>query len=241
MTLETKTDFDAAYIFRLDRYFNRDHPEVAQDPAQTGEVILHYHRFFMSPILADMWARLAPILNIASTEHVLIVGAGFGWGVDAFIAETGATTVGTDISAYITAEKTNTEEAEIDAEITAVGLDPATGRGAAIKAYVYDGLVRVPANVIVLEEDAQTNQSRQAIRAALNNNWPSVCIVEDLIDETTTDAEITQVNNALNLFAGNQRVIWITGRGYPGRTLQQLQTLTAAEVLTRDGQTYLVP
>jgi hypothetical protein len=36
-----------------------------------------------------------------------------------------------------------------------------------------------------------------------------------LIDAATTDAEITQVNNALNLFAGNQRVIYVTGKGYP--------------------------
>jgi hypothetical protein len=69
--------------------------------------------------------------------------------------------------------------------------------------------------VIVLQENAQTNTSRQAIRAALGNNWPDVCIVEDLIDAATTDAEITQVNNALNLFAGNQRVIYVTGKGYP--------------------------
>jgi hypothetical protein len=170
MAYDTKADFDNAYQFRVDRYFNRDNPGVAQDPAQTGEVILHYHRFFMSPILADMWARLAPILNIASTEHVLIVGAGFGWGVEAFIAETGCTTVGIDVSDYINAEKNNTEETEIDAAIVAAGLDPAAGRGAAIKAYVYDAQPRT--NVIVLQENAQTNTSRQAIRAALGNNWP---------------------------------------------------------------------
>jgi hypothetical protein len=97
----TKADYDAAYLCRVDRYFNRDNPEVAQDPAQTSEVLLHYHRFFMRPILASMWARLAPILNIAATENVLIIGAGFGWGVEAFIAETGCTTVGIDVSDYI--------------------------------------------------------------------------------------------------------------------------------------------
>jgi protein-L-isoaspartate O-methyltransferase len=113
----TKADYDAAYLCRVDRYFNRDNPEVAQDPAQTSEVLLHYHRFFMRPILASMWARLAPILNIAATENVLIIGAGFGWGVEAFIAETGCTTVGIDVSDYINAEKNNTEETEIDAAI----------------------------------------------------------------------------------------------------------------------------
>lgn len=234
----TKEQYDDAYLCRVDRYFNAEHPEVPQDPAQTGQVILHYHRYFMGPILSDMWARLAPILNIASTQNVLIVGAGFGWGVEAFIAETLCTTVGIDLSDYINAEKNNTEEAEIDAAIVAAGLDPAAGRGAAIKAYVYDAQPRT--NVIVLQEDAQTNTSRNAIRAALGGNWPDVCIVEDLIDETITDQEITQINNALNLFAGQQRVIWIA-RETATRTLQQLQTLTGSEVISPDGQTHLIP
>jgi hypothetical protein len=87
----------------------------------------------------------------------------------------------------------------------------------------------------------QTNQSRNAIRSALGNNWPSVVIFENIVDANTTDQEITAANNAANLFAGDQRVIWITGKGYPGRTLEQLQTLTGAEVITRDGQIHLVP
>lgn len=234
----TKADYDNAYLCRVDRYFQRDNPDAAQDPAQTREVNLHYHRFFMSPILADMWATLAPILNISSTENCLIVGAGFGWGVEAFIAETGCTTVGVDISDYIDAEKNGTEEAEIDAEIIAAGLDPAQGRGAAIKAYVYDAQPRT--NVVVLKEDAQTNTSRNAIRAALGNNWPDVCIVEDLVNADTTDQEITQINNALNLFAGQQRVIWVA-RPSATRTLQDLQTLTGSEVISPSGLVYLVP
>jgi hypothetical protein len=160
-----------------------------------------------------MWDTLQPILQIQPTEYVLVVGAGFGWGVEYLASLTGATCVGIDVSDHIQAQQGTDEETEIDEAITAAGLDPATGRGAAIKAYVYDAQPR--SNVIVLNEDMQTNQSR--------------------------NQEITQVNNALNLFAGDQRVIWITGKGYPGRTLEQLQTLTGAEVITRDGQIHLVP
>jgi hypothetical protein len=41
----TKADYDNAYRIRVDPYFNRDHPEVAFDSAQTDAVTLHYHRW----------------------------------------------------------------------------------------------------------------------------------------------------------------------------------------------------
>lgn len=232
----TKQDYDDNYVFHVDRHFNAT---VAHDPAQIGKLKLHYHKYFMQPIIAAMWSRLAPILSIASTEDVCVVGAGFGWGVDAFIAETGANTVGIDVSDYIFNELNNTEEVEIDAEITAVGLNPSSGRGAAIKASIYDGQLRVPSGVIVLQEDAQTNTSRQAIRSALGG-WPSVVIFEDLISADTTDEEITQADNAAKLFAGDQRVIWIMRR-WPNRSYQDVATLTGSEVISVSGGTHLIP
>lgn len=229
-----KPDFDAAYRCNIERYFNRDHPEVSQDPNQTGMVTLNYHRWFIEPIIQAMWARLAPVLNVSPLSNVLVVGAGFGWGVEAFMAETGVTNcVGLDISAYIHAEKDNTEEAEIDAAITATGLDPASGRGAAIKAYCYDGQPRT--NIVVLNEDMQTEQSRNAIRSALGGNWPDVVIIENLVDANTTEAEIAQINNAANLIPGPPRIIWVVRRDYPPLTLQTIQTLTGAEVISNDG------
>lgn len=224
----TKEQYDELYQFRVSRYFGGISP---------GEqsIYLNYHKYSMQPILATRWAAMAPVLNIASTELVLIVGCGFGWGVEAFIAETGCTTVGIDISDYIDAEKANTEEAEIRAAIIAAGHDPDTGHGAAVLAGVFDGQPR--SNVIILKEDASTNTSRQAIRAALGN-WPSVCILEDLIDETTTDGEITLVNNAMDNFAGSQRIIWVFN-GNATRTMQDLQTLTGAEVISTDGSVHL--
>lgn len=226
----TKEQYDQLYRFRVCRYFGGR--LAGEEP-----VYIHYHKYSMKPILEARWARMAPLLNIASTESVLIVGAGFGWGVEAFINETGCTTVGIDISAYVQAEKDNTEEAELRQCIIDAGFDPDSGKGATILAGVFDNQPR--SNVVVLNEDMQTNQSRNAIRSALGN-WPTVCIAEDIIDDTTTDAEITQVNNAMDLFAGTQRIIWVHD-GLAGRTLQDLQTLTGAEVISTDGSVHLVP
>lgn len=226
----TKAEYDALYQFNVSRYFGGIAP--GEQPVR-----LNYHKYCMGPILADRWANMAPVLNIASTELVLIVGAGFGWGVEAFINETGCTTVGIDVSDYIDAEKANTEEAEVRAAIIAAGHDPDSGHGAVVLAGVCDFQPR--SNVIILKEDASTNTSRQAIRAALGN-WPTVCILEDLIDEATTDGEITLVNNAMDNFAGTQRIIWVFN-GNATRTMQDLQTLTGAEVISTDGTVHLVP
>lgn len=224
----TKADYDSLYQFRVSRYFGGDPPG--------GQPIwINYHKYSMAPILSRRWSLCAPILSIDPSELVLVVGCGFGWGVEAFIAETGCTTVGVDISDYIEAEKGNTEEAEVRSAIIAAGYDPDSGHGATVLAGVTDDQPR--SNVIILKQDAQTNQSRNAIRQALGG-WPTVCIVEDLIDETTTDQEIIQINNALNLFAGSQRVIWMTD-GQSGRSQQELQTLTSAEVIGTSGVPYL--
>jgi hypothetical protein len=224
----TKEQYDALYSFRVCRYFGGRAPGEAP-------VYIHYHRYSVAPILAQRWANMAPILNIASTELVLIVGAGFGWGVESFIAETGCTTIGIDISDYVDAEKTNTEEAEIRQAIIDAGFDPDSGKGQVILNGVCDFQPRT--NVVVLNEDMQTNASRNAIRSALGG-WPTVVIFEDLIDDTTTDQEITQANNAANLFAGSQRVIWVTN-GTATRSLQDLQTLTGSEVISTDSTVYL--
>ncbi len=226
----TKADYDNAYRFRVERYFG-GHPNTRP------EVVSHYHKWGIQPILANMWSVLAPILNIASTEHVCIVGAGFGWGVDAFIAETGATTVGIDISDYIAAEQAGTEEVELRAEIVTAGLNPDAGRGLEIMGHIYDGQPR--SNVVVLQNDAASGPQRTAIRNALGGNWPSVVIYEDIVNDTTTDQEIVDARNSGNGFGGTQRLIWIYS-GTPTRSQADLQTLaTGSEVISHDGQSYL--
>jgi len=192
----------------------------------------------MVPWLAAMWAKLQPVLNIQSTDKVCVVGAGFGWGVEALAAESGATVVGIDISDYIAAEQPNTEEAEIRAEITAVGLDPDTGRGAEVLAFAYDGSVR--SNVVVLQNDASTGPQRREIRTALGGSWPSVVIAEDIIEDSWTDTDIENLRNAMNGFGGSQQLIFVY-KGTPTRTHQDLFDLLPGtkEVISTDGQVHL--
>jgi len=192
----------------------------------------------MAPLLANRWSILQPVLNILSTDDVCVFGAGFGWGVDAIIAETGATVVGIDISDYIFAEQANTEETELRAEISAVGLDPDTGRGLELMGILYDAQPR--SNVVILQEDGANAGSRLAIRTALGNNNPSVCIAEDIIDDTWTDIDIENLRNGMNGFGGPQRLIFLY-TGTATRTHQDLFDLLPGtkEVISTDGQVYL--
>ncbi len=233
----TKADYDANYRTQIERRMPGGGP-----PPSEGRlpVRIHYHKWTMVPILSDMWATLAPILSpsISSTDEVCVVGAGFGWGVDAIIAETGATVVGIDISQYIADEQGNSEDAEIRAEITAVGLDPDAGRGADVLAFASDGQPR--SNVVVLQNDASTGPQRQVIRTALGGSWPSVCIAENIIEDSWTDTDIVNLRNAMNGFGGAQRLIFIY-KATPTRTHQDIFDLLPGtkELISTDGLVYL--
>jgi len=231
----TKADYDANYRYHVERRMPGGGPPPADN--RPG-VVIRYHRLFMQPILVSMWAKLQPILNILATDDVCVVGAGFGWGVEAVISETGATVVGIDISDYIAAEQSSTEETELRAEVAAVGLDPDTGRGLEVMSFIYDAQPR--SNVIVLQEDAKNNQSRQRIRSALGGSWPSVVVYENIVDDTWTDTDIINARNAGNGFGGSQRLIWIY-KQTPSRSYQDLFDLlpSGSEVISTDGQVYI--
>jgi len=231
----TKADYDSNYRYQVERRM----PGGGPPPAEGREPVrIHYHKLFMQPILANMWAKLQPILNILVTDNVCVVGAGFGWGVDALVAETGATAVGIDISDYIATAQSTTEEAELRAEVTAVGLDPDTGRGLDVMNFIYDGLPR--SNVIVLNNGASTGPQRQEIRTALGGNWPDVVVYENIIDDSWTDTDIINARNAGNGFGGTQRLIWIY-KGTATRTHQNLFDLLPAgsEVISTDGSVHI--
>ncbi len=233
----TKADYDANYRTQIERRMPGGGPPPGEGrPA----VRLHYHKWTMAPWLANMWATLHPILdpNMQSTDEICVVGAGFGWGVDAIIAQTGATVVGIDISDYIAAEQGQTEEAELRAEVTAVGLDPDSGRGLEVMNFVYDGQPR--SNVVVLQNGAASGPQRQEIRTALGGNWPSVCIAENIIDDSWTDTDIENLRNSVNGFGGQQRLIFVY-KATAARTHQNVFDLLPGtkEVISTDGQVYL--
>ena len=159
-------------------------------------------------------------------------------GVEAVVAETGATVVGIDISDYIATAQSTTEESELRAEVTTAGLDPDTGRGLDVMNFIYDAQPR--SSVIVLQNDAASGPQRKAIRTALGGNWPSVVVYENIVDDTWTDQDILDARNSGNGFGGSQRLIWVY-KGTPTRTYQNLFDLLPAgsEVISTDGLVYL--
>ena len=231
----TKANYDANYRYQVERHMPGGGPPPAEGrPA----VYIRYHKLFMQPILANMWATLQPILNILSTDFVCVVGAGFGWGVEAVVVETGATVVGIDISDYIATAQSTTEESELRAEVTAAGLDPDTGRGLEVMNFIYDAQPR--SSVIVLQNDAASGPQRKVIRTALGGNWPSVVVYENIVDDTWADSDIIDARNSGNGFGGSQKLIWVY-KQTPTRTYQNLFDLLPAgsEVISTDGLVYL--
>lgn len=232
----TKEQYDTAYRTQIERRMPGGGPPPAEG---RPPVFIHYHKWTMVPILAQMWANIQPVLNILSTDNVCIIGAGFGWGVDAVIAEVApANIVGVDISDYIAAEMGNTEEAELRDHVTTAGLDPDTGRGLDVMNFISDGQPRN--NIVVLQNSASTANERQEIRTALGGNWPSVCVAENIVDDTWSDTDIQFLRDAMNGFGGTQRLIFIY-KGTTARTHQDFFDLLPGtkEVISTDGQVYL--
>lgn len=213
----TKADYDLNYDIGAEGEWGY--------PNTRAEVRLHYNWGIMQPLQQKWWANLVPLLGITAADRVCVIGAGFGWGVEALLAEApGVTAIGIDISDYINAEKGTDEDADLDAAITAVGLDPATDRGAQIKTrFRRDG---PRAKVTILQEDLSNNGSRNRVRNAIGGLDPTWIITEDTV-QTMPDAELTQYTGYANDFTGAQVVHFLSGPGgAPWRTPAQLLALS---------------
>lgn len=216
----TKADYDAAYSFRVERYFG-GHPNTR------SEVRLNYHEWSMKPILEERWRRTTLVLAnaITSADRVLVIGAGFGWGVAAIERRSGATVVGIDTSPYIQAEKNTDDSVEVAAAIVAVGLNPLTGRGLEMMNNVRTAGPR--AKVQILDEDMASPESRQRIGTALGGG-PTWIIPEDIVDDAMSDAEITTL--ASHLDQSSAKKVWLY-TPTAARTSEQLNVLTGHKVI----------
>jgi hypothetical protein len=216
----TKAQYDAAYSFRIERYFG-GHPNTRP------ELRLNYHEWSMKPIMVDRWRNVLRILipAIDATDRVLVVGAGFGWGVRGLRVRAGCDAIGIDDSPYIQAVKATNDTTEISDRITAIGLDPTTGRGLQLL-----NAVRTPgarAKELVLDEDMASPESRQRIAAALGGG-PTWIVVEDVVGDAMTDAEITTLAGRLDNSSANK--VWLYHRTAE-RTSEQLNALTGHKVI----------
>lgn len=176
-TWATKTDWDTAYDVGV---------ELDGHPNTRPEVRLSYHRAVFIPWFRWAMPKLVAALNLQPSQRIALIGCGFGWGIEVLNEMGFANVVGTEPSAYIQANKASTEEADIDAKIVSVGLTPASGEGAVLKAKLFDGGTRSRAAANVLNEDLATTQSRRRLRDFFGTlDW----IITEGVVESLTDAE----------------------------------------------------
>lgn len=234
-----KSTWDAAYSFGAEGEWG--HPNTRD------EVRLHYHRGIKRPDADTHASRLASALGwTPPSPTILIVGAGFGWTVEALEDQGFLTVVAIDTSTFVQGNKDSTEEAEIDAEITLVGLDPASGRGAQIKAKYFDGGNRSRASRGVLDEEGNNGGSRSRIKQALglSGNDQIEWVVSEAVLESLDDAEAVDGSTRLHIIGDNiAHFIHPLRQGnHPGfnwKTLEDWKTLLPNDTFIEAG-TYRV-
>lgn len=191
----TKVDFDRFYSSQAERWGR---------PNNRPPIVLHYHWFPIIQYQQTLATRIRDVLGLVPGDRVVLVGAGFN-GSGAGLTALGIEVVGTETSAYILAEKNNTEEAEVRAAIVAAGLNPdvdliigPNGRAEydPLNLFLEGGraspALRGKGNV--LAEDGATRPSRNAIRNALSGN-PRYLISEEVLN-SITDAQVLLVCDA---------------------------------------------
>lgn len=226
MAGNTKDDYDSLYSIRVLVPVPGKPNNFKRSPIR-----LHYHRHVIKPMLDSAWAHVIPLLSLTSADRVVIVGSGFGWGVEALIEQTGCDAVGIDISDYVDTTKADTEESEIDAAIIAAGYDPLTGHGLEVKNLVYDGGAKVRGKF--LKNDLSTNKLRNDVKKELGNQWPTWIITEDMLSDFT-DQEVTAWKTEAEKLDPTVQICHILRANYPpnSRTGQQWADFTGHTVIT---------
>ncbi len=189
----------------FDKFYNVENSANGErwgHPNTRPGIALHYHWYPIIQWQASSYApRLFAVLGLVAGQSVTIIGAGFN-GTGAGLARLGIDVIGTDISAYIIAQKGETEEAEIRAEIIAVGLDPDNdtiiGRPGNVRVNPLDVLLdggrsapKIREQATVIEEDFSTRGSRNRVDGTLPIR-ARYCISEEVLN-SGTDAEALTV------------------------------------------------
>jgi hypothetical protein len=180
-----KALFDLAYS---------ENAEPDGHPNTRPEIRLHYHRYIMYPQALRRAQFFVQQFGLTSASHVLIVGCGFGWTVEALIGM-GIDAVGTDVSAYIQGNKALAEDTDISAEIAKVGLSASSGEGLGHFNRLRGDGVRTRANV--LNESSNNNASRNRVKSAFVNGTITLAISEDIVT-SLTDAECAQLRTFIS-------------------------------------------
>ena len=168
---------------------------------QNRRVRLGYHRATMMGVARAHAKGLQKALNLTLNSRIVLVGAGFGWTVEA-VKETWPTAkiAAVDISAWVHTEKDKRETADYRVALQAAGLDPDGGPGANLLADMDDGGPR--ARVTILNEDLASTQSRQRVKQWLSENAVDWAITEEVLP-WLDDAECQALSNRMHGLATN--------------------------------------
>lgn len=190
----TKADYDGLYSIRV-RIWDESIKAYRRSPVR-----LHYNRaVMMRDYIEPRWVKVISLLGITSADRVVVVGSGFGWGVEKLIELTGCQAVGVDISDYVETSKDDTEEAEIDAAIIGAGFDHLTGHGLEVKNATFTGEPK--AKQTILKEDLLSAKSRNAVKKELGQQNPTWIITEDMVTDFT-DTELVTWKTEVDKWTG---------------------------------------
>ena len=191
-------------------------------PNTRAGISLVYSRHQVVPELRRRWAWLVPLLGLTSASSIVLVGAAWGYSMEILESDYGITrAIGLETSSGIRGKLNQSEDAEIAAAITAVGLNPASGEGLdrAIKlGGVMKGYPRSPKQGSILDEGmvnpGSRNRVRNAIQALGGTSWD---VISENVLTVLSDAECVQYAGYARAVPGVARVIHLVSTCTPKR------------------------
>ena len=230
-----KNLFDQAYDFNA---------EPDGHPNTRPAIRLHYHRYVLYPEMLRRAQFFISQFGLTSADKVLVVGAGFGWTVEA-LNDLGIETVGTDVSQYIQGNKGTSEDAEISDAISLTGMNPANGEGL-VHFNRLRGAGGARCKATVLNEDSSNNASRNRVKRALTNGSFTLVITEDLVT-SLTDSECATVQGFIENYQALRICHFVTEFANPNapfffnsKSIGEWKATFPTSTIVADGYTYRV-
>ena len=211
-------------------------------PGDRAGIRLHYNRYVLYPEMLRRAQALVSILGLTLSDRIFVIGCGFGWTVEALVG-LGYNAVGADVSSYIQGNKSLSEDSDVSAAITAVGLNPTTGEGLLHFNRLKGDGVRTRANV--LNEDSSNTSSRNRVKGVIGT--PTIAITEDLVT-SLTDAECATLQTNILKYSASLRVChFLTENANPNppfnfnsKTIEEWKLMFPTATIVADGYQYKV-
>lgn len=212
-------------------------------PNTRNEVRLTYARYHVLPELRRRWAWLVPALGLTPTSSIALIGAAYGYSLEVLAEDHGITrVVGTEPTTGLRTKMAQSEDADVQAAIEAVGLNIASGDGLRLYNALRDrpGQPRSPKAADVLNEDLSSSQSRTRLRNALlakggSSGWQ---VITENVLTVLSDSEATTLASRARSLNGISRLIHLVSTtadgniaGYNWKTATQWKALLPLDTI----------